>query len=210
MSHLFYEFTLRGVTLRNRIGVSPMCQYSAEDGLPNDWHLVHLGSRAVGGAGLIVAEATAVEPKRPHLPLRHRPLVRRPRRGLAAHHALHPEPGRGRRHPTGARRAEGQHGPALAGRQGSGRQRRRLGAGRHGHGAVQRGVPDAPRPDARGDPGRPEVVPGGRRPRPRGRLRVAGAARGARLSGPRLPLTPPEPDAPTTTAARSKTGPGSL
>lgn len=61
MSHLFDPFTLRGVTLRNRIGVSPMCQYSAEGGLANDWHLVHLGARAVGGAGLVMAEATAVE-----------------------------------------------------------------------------------------------------------------------------------------------------
>lgn len=51
------------MTLRNRIGVSPMCQYSAEDGFFNDWHLVHLGSRAVGGAGLIIMEATAVEPR---------------------------------------------------------------------------------------------------------------------------------------------------
>ncbi len=61
MPHLFEPLVLRGVTLRNRIGVSPMCQYSAEDGMANDWHLVHLGARAVGGAGLVVAEATAVE-----------------------------------------------------------------------------------------------------------------------------------------------------
>ncbi len=61
MAHLFEPLTLRGVTLRNRIGVSPMCQYSADDGLANTWHLVHLGSRAVGGAGLIIAEATAVQ-----------------------------------------------------------------------------------------------------------------------------------------------------
>lgn len=54
--------TLRGVTLPNRIVVSPMCQYSAEDGVPNDWHLVHIGSRAVGGAGLVLTEATAVSP----------------------------------------------------------------------------------------------------------------------------------------------------
>jgi len=58
---LFQPFTLRSVTLRNRIGVSPMCQYSSTDGLADDWHLVHLGSRAVGGAGLVMAEATAVE-----------------------------------------------------------------------------------------------------------------------------------------------------
>lgn len=61
MASLFDPLTLRGVTLRNRIGVSPMCQYWAEDGMPSDWHLVHLGSRAVGGAGLVIAEATAVE-----------------------------------------------------------------------------------------------------------------------------------------------------
>lgn len=58
---LFDPFTLRGVTFRNRIGVSPMCQYSSTDGLADEWHLVHLGSRAVGGAGLVIAEATAVE-----------------------------------------------------------------------------------------------------------------------------------------------------
>jgi 2,4-dienoyl-CoA reductase-like NADH-dependent reductase (Old Yellow Enzyme family) len=55
--------TIRGTTLRNRIGVSPMCQYSARDGMADDWHLVHLGSRAVGGAGLVCAEATAVSPE---------------------------------------------------------------------------------------------------------------------------------------------------
>lgn len=58
---LFEPLTLRGVTLRNRIAVSPMCQYSSEDGMASDWHLVHLGSRAVGGAGLVMTEATAVE-----------------------------------------------------------------------------------------------------------------------------------------------------
>jgi 2,4-dienoyl-CoA reductase-like NADH-dependent reductase (Old Yellow Enzyme family) len=64
-THLFTPFTLRSITVRNRLWVSPMCQYSvfAEDGVPTDWHLVHLGSRAVGGAGLILAEATAVEPR---------------------------------------------------------------------------------------------------------------------------------------------------
>jgi 2,4-dienoyl-CoA reductase-like NADH-dependent reductase (Old Yellow Enzyme family) len=61
MSHLFEPLTLRGVTMRNRIGISPMCQYSAEDGMANDWHLVHLGARAIGGAGLIIVEATGVE-----------------------------------------------------------------------------------------------------------------------------------------------------
>ncbi len=61
--HLFSPLTLRSVTFRNRIAVSPMCQYSARDGRANDWHLVHLGSRAVGGAGLVMAEATAVRPE---------------------------------------------------------------------------------------------------------------------------------------------------
>lgn len=60
---LFEPLTLRGVTLRNRIMVAPMCQYSCVDGYATDWHLVHLGSRAVGGAGLVMTEAAAVEPR---------------------------------------------------------------------------------------------------------------------------------------------------
>src|SRR5437588_1191482 len=60
--HLFDSYTIRAVTFRNRIFVSPMCQYSSEDGLPNDWHLVHLGCRAVGGAGLVMVEASGVSP----------------------------------------------------------------------------------------------------------------------------------------------------
>jgi 2,4-dienoyl-CoA reductase-like NADH-dependent reductase (Old Yellow Enzyme family) len=61
--HLFSPLTIRSVTLRNRIGVSPMCQYSATNGFANDWHHVHLGSRAVGGAGLVIVEATGVAPE---------------------------------------------------------------------------------------------------------------------------------------------------
>lgn len=60
---IFEPLTFGDVTLRNRIAVSPMCEYSAIDGVPNDWHLVHLGSRAVGGAGLVFTEATAVSPE---------------------------------------------------------------------------------------------------------------------------------------------------
>jgi 2,4-dienoyl-CoA reductase-like NADH-dependent reductase (Old Yellow Enzyme family) len=61
MAHsLFSPLTLRGITLKNRIVVSPMCEYSSVDGFANDWHLVHLGSRAVGGAALVFSEATAV------------------------------------------------------------------------------------------------------------------------------------------------------
>jgi 2,4-dienoyl-CoA reductase-like NADH-dependent reductase (Old Yellow Enzyme family) len=61
--HLFSPLTIREITLRNRIVVSPMCQYSCEDGFATDWHLVHLGSRAVGGAALVFAEASAVVPE---------------------------------------------------------------------------------------------------------------------------------------------------
>ena len=63
MSRLFTPLTLRELTFRNRIFVSPMCQYSSEDGMPTDWHFVHLGGRAVGGAGLVMVEATAVSPE---------------------------------------------------------------------------------------------------------------------------------------------------
>jgi 2,4-dienoyl-CoA reductase-like NADH-dependent reductase (Old Yellow Enzyme family) len=63
VSQLFSPITLRDVTFRNRVWVAPMCQYSAVDGVPNDWHLVHLGSFARGGAGLVLTEATAVVPE---------------------------------------------------------------------------------------------------------------------------------------------------
>src|SRR5271155_4013006 len=59
-SHLFSPIQLAGVKFPNRVFVSPMCQYSSDDGFSNDWHLVHLGSRAVGGAGLVMTEAAAV------------------------------------------------------------------------------------------------------------------------------------------------------
>ncbi|MCU0266656.1 MAG: NADH:flavin oxidoreductase/NADH oxidase, partial [Actinomycetia bacterium] len=62
MADLFEPLTLRGTTFRNRLWVSPMCQYSAVEGQPNDWHLVHLGQFAVGGFGLVMTEATAVSP----------------------------------------------------------------------------------------------------------------------------------------------------
>ena len=60
MPHLFDPLILRGVTLENRVLVSPMCQYSSVDGFANEWHFVHLGSRAVGGAALVFTEASAV------------------------------------------------------------------------------------------------------------------------------------------------------
>src|ERR1039458_4453374 len=58
--NLFDSFQIRDISFRNRIAVSPMCEYSSEDGFANDWHLVHLGARAVGGAGTVLTEATAV------------------------------------------------------------------------------------------------------------------------------------------------------
>src|ERR1700677_965379 len=63
MANLFSPLKIKNIELKNRIIVSPMCQYSSEDGFANDWHLVHLGSRAVGGASLIITEATAVCPE---------------------------------------------------------------------------------------------------------------------------------------------------
>ena len=63
MSQLFTPYDLRGTSVRNRVWVSPMCQYSAVDGLPGDWHLVHLGSFARGGVGLVMTEASAVSPE---------------------------------------------------------------------------------------------------------------------------------------------------
>ena len=63
MPHLFDPLTIRSITFPNRIFVSPMCEYSSDEGFANDWHFVHLGSRAVGGAGLVFTEATAVTPE---------------------------------------------------------------------------------------------------------------------------------------------------
>lgn len=63
MSKLLSPITIRQLNFKNRIFVSPMCQYSSMDGVPNDWHFVHLGSRAIGGAGLVLTEATAVSPE---------------------------------------------------------------------------------------------------------------------------------------------------
>jgi len=63
MSKLLSPLTIKDITFKNRIAISPMCQYSAWDGYANNWHLVHYGSRAVGGAGLIIQEATGVSPE---------------------------------------------------------------------------------------------------------------------------------------------------
>src|SRR5580704_17543635 len=63
MAHLFSPLKIKSIEFKNRIVVSPMCEYSSEDGFASDWHLVHLGSRAVGGAGLVVTAAAAVTPE---------------------------------------------------------------------------------------------------------------------------------------------------
>src|SRR5271157_3128698 len=63
MAHLFDPLPVRDLTFANRVFVSPMCQYSSTDGYANDWHFIHLGSRAVGGAGLVLTEATAIRPE---------------------------------------------------------------------------------------------------------------------------------------------------
>ena len=63
MPHLFSPIKIKDIEFKNRIVVSPMCEYSSIDGFANDWHLVHLGSRAIGGAALVIAEATAVSPE---------------------------------------------------------------------------------------------------------------------------------------------------
>src|ERR1700744_2577090 len=63
MAHLFSPLKVKNIELKNRIVVSPMCEYSSEDGFANDWHLVHLGGFAVGGASLVITEATAVSPE---------------------------------------------------------------------------------------------------------------------------------------------------
>src|ERR1700680_1930720 len=63
MPHLFSPIKIKSIEFKNRLGVSPMCEYSSEDGFANDWHLVHLGSRAIGGAALVFTEATAVSPE---------------------------------------------------------------------------------------------------------------------------------------------------
>ncbi len=110
---LFDELTIRELTLRNRIVVSPMCQYSSADGFANDWHLVHLGSRAVGGASLIFTEAAAVSAEGRISP-----------QDLGIYKDEHveqlaritPIPSRAGKHsgnPTGARGTERQHGSAV-------------------------------------------------------------------------------------------------
>ena len=87
---MFQPFRLRDMTLANRVVVSPMCQYSAVDGMPTDWHMVHYGSRAIGGAGLMFTEMTCVVGRCAHHAGLHRAVQRRPGGGLEAHRRFRP------------------------------------------------------------------------------------------------------------------------
>src|SRR5438067_7838030 len=104
--HLFAPLEIRGVRFRNRIAVSPMCQYACEDGFATDWHLVHLGSRAVGGAALVIAEATAVEARGRISPADLGIWNDDHICNALADSGFHPGAGRGCRNSAGARRAE--------------------------------------------------------------------------------------------------------
>ena len=120
--HLFRPFTLRGLTLKNRIAVSPMCQYSSKDGFADDWHLVHLGSRAVGGAGLVFTEASAVAADQlgqrggPRRPRRERAPRGRPPRQLEADRDRDEQAEADRDH-AGHARGVAQHDQQSAGRE---------------------------------------------------------------------------------------------
>ncbi len=82
--HLFQPLTLRSISTRNRVVISPMCQYSAHDGHMDDWHLTHLGRFAIGGAGIVFTEATAVQNARPHHPWMPGHLDRQPDPGACS------------------------------------------------------------------------------------------------------------------------------
>ncbi len=107
---MFTPFTVRGITLKNRIVMSPMAMYSAQDGVPGDFHLVHLGSRALGGAGLVFGEMTCPSPDARITPGCTRPVERRAGAGLATP---------GRLHPHRVRTARSGSSSAIAGRKGS-------------------------------------------------------------------------------------------
>jgi len=129
-AHLFAPLTIRGVRFRNRIAVAPMSQYSSEDGFAGDWHLVHLGSRAVGGAAAVIGEAAAVEPRGRISPNDLGIWKDEHIGGLARIARFVKTAGRGSRHPTGARRAQGEHRAALERRQRHSSRGRRLANGR--------------------------------------------------------------------------------
>ena len=112
---LLSPLTIREVTLRNRIVMSPMCQYSAEEGVASDWHLVHLGSRAVGGVALVMVEATAVTHDG-RISLGDMESGRPAHRALRAASLGLSTPKRCRRYPAAPRRTEGELRTAMEGR----------------------------------------------------------------------------------------------
>src|ERR1700760_2230845 len=120
---LFDRLEIRSIRFKNRIAISPMCQYSSVDGFANDWHLVHLGSRAVGGAGLSIVAATAVSPERRITPADPGLVEGRAHLETSRNRQLHPRAGGPRRYSTGPCRTQGEHGRSLeAGTRGPGRR----------------------------------------------------------------------------------------
>ena len=110
---LFAPTTIRGMSLRNRIVVPPMHQYSAAKGFPTDWHLMNAGKFAAGGAGLVVVESTKVERRGSAISAH---LGRRLRRAAEPPGEIHQRAGRGRRYPARPLRAQGARPAALGGR----------------------------------------------------------------------------------------------
>ena len=209
MAHIFDPLSIRGITLQNRIVVSPMCQYSSQDGFANDWHLVHLGSRAIGGAGLVFAEASAVTAEgritAEDLGIykdAHVEFLSRIVRFLKSQGTV---PGMQIAH--AGRKASTQR--PWEGYQQSFGRRWRLGAGGAKRGRFLGNLPHAPRPDERGDS------------RHRGRIRAGRAPRARKRAiwswrfMPRTAIWPTNSfprsaiSGQTSTADRSKTGPGS-
>ena len=156
MSQLFTPIRLRDLEIRNRVWVSPMCQYSAQDGVPDQWHLVHLGSLARGGAGLVLTEATAVVPEGRISPADTGIWNDRAAGRVGTDRRLPARPGRARGHPARARRPQGLDPGPLAGTWPGGRRRGWLAARR----AFRTGLSRAPRGPRRavGRDGIAEVV----------------------------------------------------
>ena len=184
-----------------------MCQYSSVDGFSNDWHFVHLGTRAVGGAALVMTEATAVTADGRISPQDLGIYDDRHVEGLAQLRALHPRAEDARRHAARARRAQGQHGAPV------GRRRRRRAPADGGWEPVgptaEPFAANYPTPRALTPDDIAAIVDAfsdRRAPRARGRLRRRRAARGARLPDSRVSLAAREHARPTRTAARSTTG----
>ena len=191
---LFQPITFRSVTARNRIVVSPMCQYSATDGLGDDWHIQNLGAKAAGGAGIVMAEATHVSADRPHharLPRRLRSEasgVADPARGGDRQMRL------GSRHPDRPCRPQGLLPGALGGRQADPAPGWRLGAASRR--APSRWSPGAVDPHPLSTDEIAGIAAAVRRHRPHGaggRVQGGGAAFGARLPVAFLPLADLQP-----------------